>query len=117
MTAGVRVQYFVSQNVPKIARHVERSRNALRLQAKSCLDTEYSQPFGAESQRGPGTRSRSPGTDRQRVAGPAQRGVGREDDGSGCAGRARAQANERHRRAPLDMEQRSLPAAPPPDRI
>src|SRR2546422_11059620 len=80
ITEGARVQYSVSQDVPKIARDVEGDVQLARLDAVSRLQPKQAEPFGTEPQRHAGARRRPPRCERDRLAGPSRRDLWRERD-------------------------------------
>src|SRR5882762_5439706 len=117
ITEGARVQYSVSQNVPKIASDVESDVQLARLDAVSRLEPKQAEPLGAEAQSHAGTRRRPPRCERDGLGGPSRRDVWREGDRPRRPRRSGSQANERHRGAPLDVHDRGAPAAPIPEFI
>src|SRR5258705_762250 len=117
ITEGARVQYSVSQDVPKIARDVEGEVQLARLDTVSRLEAKQPEPFGAEPQSHAGTRRRPPRCEGDGLAGPSRGDVWREGDRSRRPRRSGSQANERHRSTPLDVHDRSAPAAPIPEFI
>src|SRR6266550_2546856 len=117
ITEGARVQYSVSQDVPKIACDVEGDVQLARLDAVSRLEPKQPEPFGAEPQSHTGARRRPPRCERDGLAAPSRRDVWRERDRSRCPRRSCSQAKERHRSAPLKVHDRGAPAAPTPEFI
>src|SRR5258706_10318060 len=117
ITEGARVQYSLSQDVPKIARNVEGDVQLARLDAVSGLEAKQPEPFGAEAQSHAGAGRRPPRCERDGPAAHSRRDVWREGDRARRTRRSGSQANERHRSTPLDVHDRSAPTAPIPEFI
>src|SRR2546422_10776807 len=117
ITEGARVQYSVSQNVPKIARDVEGDTYLACLDPVSRFEPQQSEPFRTESQGHAASGRRLPRCEPDRLRGPPPRGVGRERDRGRRPRRPRAQTNEWHGSAPFDVQECSPAAAPIPEPI
>src|ERR1700752_3090368 len=112
MAQGVRVQYCASQNVPKIASHIECNTNLPALHAVPGLDAEQAEPFRAEPEGQTRTRGGLPRHCGERLVGRSRRDVGRERDSAWYAGRTSRQSKERYHGPQLHMDQSRAPAAP-----